>query len=80
MGDRLETENLPYSHSGDKYFEQLPHAGFPAMRSTLSIWQPCNCFRNRETHHSLYFDMSYSLDSLKGGYIGDNIGEYHRGY
>ena len=24
--------------------------------------------------------MSHSLNSLKGGYIGDYIGEYHRGY
>ena len=25
-------------------------------------------------------DMSQSLNSLKGGYIGDSIGEYYRGY
>ena len=25
-------------------------------------------------------DMSYSLNSLKGGYIGDNIGDYYRAY
>ena len=24
--------------------------------------------------------MSYSLNSLKGGYIGDDIGDYYRGY
>ena len=24
--------------------------------------------------------MSYSLNSLKGGYIGDYIGDYHRAY
>ena len=24
--------------------------------------------------------VSYSLNSLKGGYIGDYIGDYHRGY
>ena len=24
--------------------------------------------------------MSYSLNSLKGGYIGDHIGGYERGY
>ena len=24
--------------------------------------------------------MSYSLNSLKGGYMGDNIGDYYRGY
>ena len=24
--------------------------------------------------------MSYSLNSLKGGYIGDYIGDYSRGY
>ena len=24
--------------------------------------------------------MSYSLNSLKGGYIGDFIGDYYRGY
>ena len=27
---------------------------------------------------SLY--MSYSLNSLKGGYLGDYIGDYYRGY
>ena len=25
-------------------------------------------------------NMSYSLNSLKGGYIGDYIGDYYRGY
>ena len=25
-------------------------------------------------------DMSYSLNSLMGGYIGDYIGDYYRGY
>ena len=25
-------------------------------------------------------DMSYSLNSLKGGYIGDFLGDYYRGY
>ena len=24
--------------------------------------------------------MSYGLNSLKGGYIGDNLGDYYRGY
>ena len=24
--------------------------------------------------------MGYSLNSLKGGYIGDYIGDYYRGY
>ena len=24
--------------------------------------------------------MSYSVNSLKGDYIGGNIGDYHRGY
>ena len=24
--------------------------------------------------------LSYSLNSLKGGYIGDYIGDYYRGY
>ena len=24
--------------------------------------------------------MSYSLNSLKGGYIGDNLGNYYRAY
>ena len=28
-----------------------------------------------EGHH-----MYYSLNSLKGGYIGDYIGDYYRGY
>ena len=26
------------------------------------------------------YHMSYSLNSLKGGYIGDYIGDYYRGY
>ena len=25
-------------------------------------------------------DMSYGLNSLKGGYMGDYIGDYYRGY
>ena len=25
-------------------------------------------------------DLSYSLNSLKGAYIGDYIGDYHRGH
>ena len=25
-------------------------------------------------------DMYYSLNFLKGGYIGDNIGDYYRAY
>ena len=29
---------------------------------------------------SFLFDMSYSLNSLKGGYMGDYIGDYYRGY
>ena len=35
---------------------------------TLAIFSPLNPY------------MSYSLNSLKGGYIGDYIGDYHRGY
>ena len=26
------------------------------------------------------YHVSYSLNSLKGGYIGDYIGDYYRGY
>ena len=26
------------------------------------------------------FDLSYSLNSLKGDYIGGNMGDYYRGY
>ena len=26
------------------------------------------------------FYVSYSLNSLKGGYIGDSIGHYYKGY
>ena len=26
------------------------------------------------------YDMSHSLNSLKGGYIRDYIGDYYRGY
>ena len=28
----------------------------------------------------IYIYMSYSLNSLKGGYIGDYIGDHYRGY
>ena len=31
--------------------------------------------RRQKRHH-----MYYSLNSLKGGYIGDYIGDYYRGY
>ena len=27
-----------------------------------------------------FLHMSYNLNSLKGGYIGDYLGEYYRGY
>ena len=29
---------------------------------------------------SIKSHMSYSLNSLKGGYVGDYIGDYYRGY
>ena len=28
----------------------------------------------------VFAHVSYSLNSLKGGYIGDYIGDYYRGY
>ena len=33
---------------------------------------------DRHFAHELH--MCHSLNSLKGGYIGDYIGEYYRGY
>ena len=32
------------------------------------------------TRTGSYDYMTYSLNSLKGGYIGDYIGDYYRGY
>ena len=34
----------------------------------------------KSDHTLTTYHMSYSLNSLKGGYIGDYTGEYHRGY
>ena len=39
--------------------------------------------QKRMTGHGLETntcDVGYSLNSLKGGYIGDYIGDYYRGY
>ena len=41
----------------------------------------CPCIRNVEKSSKLgCVHMSYSLNSLMGGYIGDSIGDYYRGY
>ena len=34
----------------------------------------------KKINHDYSRYMSYSLNSLKGGYIGDYIGDYYRGY
>ena len=39
----------------------------------------CECFWGTSGEQG-YIDMSYSLNSLKGGYIGNDIGDYYRGY
>ena len=45
--------------------EELPLTRNANTCTTLKAIKPC---------------MSYSLNSLKGGYIGDYIGDYYRGY
>ena len=34
----------------------------------------------KRLRNALLLNMSHSLNSLKGGYIGDYIGNYYRGY
>ena len=31
-------------------------------------------------HHAELVQMSYSLNSFRGGYLGDDTGDYYRGY
>ena len=39
------------------------------------------CYRKSNLYLApLRFHVSYSLNSLMGGYIGDYIGDYYRGY
>ena len=40
------------------------------------LWQHVTLSCDKESA----FHMSYSVNSLMGGYIGDNIGEYYRAY
>ena len=35
---------------------------------------------NQHSNKGQHIHVSYSLNSLKGGYIGDYIGDYYRGY
>ena len=46
-------------------------------RGSYEAGEPNNCqlVKVYAVHH-----MSYSLNSLKGGYIGDYTGDYYRGY
>ena len=39
--------------------------------------RPDQALRHLADHHT---HMNYSLNSLKGGYIGDYIRDYYRGY
>ena len=50
----------------------------PPPRS-VSLW-PVDRVPGAGLFNSLQWDMSYSLNSLKGDYIGDYIGDYNRGY
>ena len=49
-----------------------PHADFQGF----GLWEEISGRQN--TLYGLH--MSHSLNSLKGGYIGDYIGDYYRGY
>ena len=39
-------------------------------------YSPGSC----RSHSGVGTHLSYSLNSLKGGFIGDYIGDYYRGY
>ena len=41
---------------------------------------PVNLLAGGGTQSVCYSHMSHSLNSLKGGHIGDYIGDYYRGY
>ena len=47
-------------------------------KSSQNIQKPCKLIRIMTTWHNDY--MSYSLHSLRLGYIGDFTGDYYRGY
>ena len=62
-----------------------PHQGSETLDFCLSGANREMCKRGNEEkpqidrgHIGCY--MSHSLNSLKGGYIGDYIGDYYRGY
>ena len=51
-------------------------AGFVKGFAMYSFAVPASSVLNQLSE----YELQYSLNSLKGGYIGDNIGEYHRAY
>ena len=69
---------------------RLPvHAGAVSKRlDTMEMWPGIFAFCGgvvgwagmRWDNNSTNNSMSYSLNSLKGGYIRDYIGDYYRGY
>ena len=56
------------------FYGCMDHVRVMHLSSVLKLRASSACFAEDSFH------MSYSLNSLKGGYIGDNIGHYYRGY
>ena len=58
---------------------------FSRHRFSLQSKDPCSLLRQQKLNHHPppllnIHNMSYSLNSLKVGYIGDYIGDYYRAY
>ena len=81
MGTPLGPKYIPYTYMdplGKPEVSCLP----PGRRRWIG---PCLSWRKRLGSSVMSPKgpcsyMSYSLNSLKGGYIGDYIGDYYRGY
>ena len=51
-----------------------PLYAFPGLVQLMNFQVPSAKFSMHQRH------MTYSLNPLNGGYIGDYIGDYYRGY
>ena len=67
----------------------VPFVRFPEYSGPYSVRDPkkdwnCDNLQGKVKQDVVLLEglrrMNYSLNSLKGGYIGDNIGDYYRGY
>ena len=59
----------------------LDSKGSPLQNRRDPVWRHLHVGASKVWVPRIYpQNMSHSLNSLKGGYVGDCIGEYHRGY